>query len=561
MLPELRREQVLLQGGSRQPLLEHNRVETVTQSSSQLAVVSQNSSDTGLASNPSKTRYTISSHAIMPAETRPTFEMPGINDHKSDSSNRQNNEYPTTDFALHAGEPATTCPPFVGDDLKSRLEGLRQFKKWSSRIHSLGQQYSNTPGTESAKDSLSPSSQPLQKSRSSSAQDSKSQAPERTNTKSRLHPPISFPKDFYERFPHEEEKGLLVQESQLQHRTMGQEGTPRVSPKTQPELRKEDSAVDDIEPLPTPCDKKGRPTFYETIHHFTECSHASPPANRPLHPEAQPRPDPDFHPSNSNITRSIIPGACFHCDTVQRRNREDKIIETSIGHIARLATRLAKLLDELDLLDSDDEEAEYLHDKHSARLLASSKFKEDQHDLDLETKSVKDLPPLSDDLDVSSESRQACQQRITQQIRDQEAQIDQLREEQDKQVKRVWSGFTARWGPATLGLQRNRSGKVRTCPEGSKDKESSYECIEKAVDDIDEVQAVRVEEDGPHSGMNQVDTGKMSASGLEVSRARSSSSRSRSRTPASLDSVVSARDVPGSRQPGEGKMRIGWIRE
>lgn len=51
---------------------------------------------------------------------------------------------PRADFAAHKSQSASITPPSVGDELNSRLEGLKQFKAWGEKIHENSIQHSDT---------------------------------------------------------------------------------------------------------------------------------------------------------------------------------------------------------------------------------------------------------------------------------------------------------------------------------------------------------------------------------------------------------------------------------
>lgn len=686
MLPNLKRRQQLEQSGllNTASLLNNNTAETAARSYDQPAGLNLPPSYTSPSLRPTTTtRYTISGHMADPQiETPPSqtgciSTMSQIGAIPIDKSHRFELSSPANvaNFNAHRGETAITAPPIIGDDLKSRLEGLRQFKEWSARIHDgaseqrqlatkvryqrcaapannvlsvekhnlardeekayldcdedhssvhhdfhivqkiidaptpfcspqvtpvpitaakgMQQEYSaSPPGLDlrapSSQDTVAyarprahsrtivissetPNSQLAPTSMPASQRGSNNEKPRRANSKPRSHPPISFPRDFYERFPGAEGTPAPAYEEKSQPTTRA---TPGVSPKTIPATPSTNEAVpEDTESLATSHDKRGTPDFYTMIHHFTDCSHTSPPANRPLDSRAQPRQDPNFHPTKRQPTRSIIPGACYNCDVADRRAREDKAIDSSTARLAELANKLAKALDELELGGSDDEETDYLHDKHSARLLTSSRFAEDKHDLDLEIEGITELPPISDDPEIASALRagnphtaeqQSYLSRVTLHIRGLEAQIEHVRGEQDEQVKKIWSGFTPRWGPGTLGVQKGRevtntSRAPFTNSGGVSEQHDSNRIIENV--DADATQVIDIET--VDRGSIDISTGYGESSTISqgTSRPRSESSRSRSVTPTTNSSVVSARDLPGSRTPGEGRMKIGWIRE
>jgi len=168
---------------------------------------------------------------------------------------------------------------------------------------------------------------------------------------------------------------------------------------------------------------------------------------------------------------------------------------------------------------------------------------------------------------------------LTGQIRVLEAEIDELRAMQDRQVKQVWAGYTRRWGPATLGVQR---GPWIASVENRQAREDDGGLLEHRrrdtdqgftmSDDEDDVRVLGVV-DGEHAdlgdeGLSTASNDITSATNREellsrsVSRnGRCTASSTRTGTSMTTSSTTSQRDLPGSRAPGEGKMRVGWIRE
>ncbi|KAK5102603.1 hypothetical protein LTR70_000461 [Exophiala xenobiotica] len=519
-------------------------------------------------STPSKptSRYTISSSAGSAVDTSASQFKPGNGSDMPRQAaierpgSATNTNYcgkpvyvdPVADLDGYRVQTATVAPPLVGGDLHLRLEGLKQFKAWSEKIHESSLQHeealrkakssglepkapgdmvivrhdlSSRHGAEVVERSVDaptpfcspqvtpvpvaftshaqkdcdlshPASPPVldlqsrlepetpnkgrlrassrtviisstpvaeleRRSRSRSISESKgSRSRTESRHKEKKYPPISFPKIYNEKVS----EGELFQTNSKPapvHRTSSRKAiTPSISPMTRPTVHDNNDVPDDQEPLATPHDKRGRPVFYSTVHYYTECTHASPPATRPLDPNAQPRQDPDFHPTRPEITRSIIPGMCFNCDTAYRREKENDVLNTCTGQIAEITHELGILVEQLELIDPDSsDEDESALDRHSAHLHTPHRFAEDEHDLRHQLSSMS-LPPLSDDPGAAVSPRRktpaqiAYQERITKRIRALEADIDKVQEAQDGQVRQVWAGYTRRWGPATLGVQR-----------------------------------------------------------------------------------------------------------
>jgi len=86
------------------------------------------------------------------------------------------------------------------------------------------------------------------------------------------------------------------------------------------------------------------------------------------------------------------------------------------------------------------------------------------------------------------------------QIRALEAAIDEIKDHQDEAVKRVWRGYTPRWGPATLRIQRGRYstdiGQYATREDVDSLMEQRMRKIDEALDGDDDIGELFEEEDG-----------------------------------------------------------------
>ena len=576
----------------------------------QASVMSHPTSDTTRTSETTKstTRYTITSRSTNPlsADSGVSSSASTVVDSESaiplneglNHFHKPSYTVPVTTFTSHQGETAQIQLPPVGEDLKSRLEGLKQFKQWSERIHdSSGKTTKEVHKPEGRHEGSSASlhrdpsiddtfrhlaghntpvsiQQPLRlnqdlplrhdsdivetnieaptpfstphvtpmpinkiahvadtnyatsppawdlhaggrsratsrtlviastpiatlerRSRSRSKSQSTTTARAASHTRDKKYPPCAFPKDFEQSTDSGQAAAVNVSDSP--EHVNPRVKTPSISPFTK------STTKDDQQSTATPHDKRGRPVFYNTIHYNTECSHASPPATRRLDPEAQPRTDPDFQPFNPTITRSIIPGRCFNCDTSYRRQQENAIVEASASRIAELEDQLAGLTEELEISDaeySSDEEGNP-EDRHAALLHTPSSFPEDDHDLRHQLSSLS-LPPLSDDDALITTERRmrgmttddrAYQARLLSMVERTEAVVGELRNSQEDKVKAVWQGFTKRWGPATLGVQRgfwtDTVEKYRTKEDHKDLLEHERRSIEKPLTTPDDVRA------------------------------------------------------------------------
>ena len=403
------------------------------------------------------------------------------------------------------------------------------------------------------------------------SQDSQKLAVGRSQSRSKKYPPISYPSGF------DEEKAMAKSIKALaRDSSQSRKSGASVSPMTRP-ASDNTPAETEIRQTATPHDKRGHSVFYTTIHHFTECSHSSPPASRPIDPGAQPRMDPQFIPSDPSILRAIIPGRCFNCETTYRRQQEDVVMTDFIGKVSSLLERLDPLLKKVEFdMDSPSEEVKMLNDKHGALLLGPHHFPEDVYDLGTALKGT-ELPPLSDDPDVLSTMQRgkessglSFQDRMAVQIRLLEADIRRIEYERDQKVEKVWQGYTHRWGPGTLGAQKgvNRYSTREYDQPPCKELESLN--VNGGNENVDDQSMFHPAYRTPSTNSPARLTGTLTRNdSRSVSRGRRSRADSKIEVLSVPDqdlvsrnsSNISHRDVPGSREPGEAKMRVGWIRD
>lgn len=439
----------------------------------------------------------------------------------------------------------------------------------------------------------------IEKFKDLSVSRSKSHFQRREKSRSSQYPPVSFPTSFNEQANARKLNCSLSSSKQSQPNADPRAVTPSISPLTRPEPACSQPERDNLEFYPTAHDENGRLTFYSTIHYYTECPHTCPPATRPLHPNAQPRPDSNSGSSNSEVVRSIIPGSCFNCDTFCRRVRENQILDMCNVSVIKLKSELAGLVSQLEVLwhkPIDDEKA--LVFLHTPSELPENNFAAQHqrnrlHSSPLSHKHVSEIQS-SKPWHMTAAQR-AHQLQIAHQIRKVEAAIDILREDQDARVRMVWQGYTQRWGPATLGIQLRLSLNDSTrCQTQSN---SGYNinqhcdpfpdtCNSEKRDDNESDMQVSSIANGSNEDRHSVSM-RISVSGTEGNSVTSQEqmlcdgkkSRSRSRsakrgraaewnsTPTTerdltaTSSANSYRDPPGSRSPGDGRMRVGWIRE
>ncbi|ETI27623.1 hypothetical protein G647_00072 [Cladophialophora carrionii CBS 160.54] len=187
-------------------------------------------------------------------------------------------------------------------------------------------------------------------------------------------------------------------------------------------------------PLPDP------EVAYAQAFHYTTCPHVSPPKSRPLNvqPALVPhhkgllwrrpldvqglRVDPGTAPPDIYV----LGGACFDCDLSARRQAESGILETYTYKLENLTVQLSLL--------QHDIAAEHSGPSPNRENGALTAF------------------TLPSTLELSTEA--------TQGILEIEEQLSELVKKRDEDIRQVWSGFTARWGPGTVRIQRDESNST-----------------------------------------------------------------------------------------------------
>ena len=211
-------------------------------------------------------------------------------------------------------------------------------------------------------------------------------------------------------------------------------------------------------PLPTP------ETAYAQSFYYTACCHTSPPKSRPLnvqptfvqcHSGLLAYPPPQLQNLGAKVPHiQILMGSCSDCDLSARRQKESAVLD-------RYAHKLDNLWIQLSLLQknihTEQSEAQYSpnHGGFSAFQLSST-------------------------LELAPDT--------TRGILDIEDQLEKLVRQRDHEVRQIWTGFTARWGPATIGLhlENNISVQARlpsvsnthcTSDEGATSSNTSFELL------------------------------------------------------------------------------------
>ncbi|OAP58077.1 hypothetical protein AYL99_07167 [Fonsecaea erecta] len=186
-------------------------------------------------------------------------------------------------------------------------------------------------------------------------------------------------------------------------------------------------------------------TAYAHTYYYTVCAHTSPPMSRPLNVQPTPVPYrkgllayPPFHlraysadPAIPPPTIYVLEGSCSHCDITVRRDAESRVLD-------RYTHQLENLYIQLNLL---------------------------QKDIAIESCNVS-LPARSDNAitTFSFPSTLELKPEATQAILEIEDRLDQLIRKRDQEVKQIWKGYTARWGPATVGIHRENKSRGRSRP-------------------------------------------------------------------------------------------------
>ncbi|KAK4947006.1 hypothetical protein LTR10_014148 [Elasticomyces elasticus] len=240
-----------------------------------------------------------------------------------------------------------------------------------------------------------------------------------------------------------------------------------LSPQTH--MRRDQSVIDTGRNVGTPSPNKHdlpEPEIaYAHTYHYTTCEHTSPPLSRPLN--VQPTPVqyrdgllayPPFQLRNLlNSSKVSIPsiyvidGSCCNCDLSERREAESGVLD-------KYTPRLDNLFLQLNLLQDDmDTKASSASDP-------------------LQGEAISSLP------DVSPETIQS--------IVLMEHQLDDLVQRRDREVKSIWKGYTARWGPATLGIHHENDsigGRGRTQSISERNTTGADLWTNSSVSDVDTV--------------------------------------------------------------------------
>ncbi|EXJ63729.1 hypothetical protein A1O7_00064 [Cladophialophora yegresii CBS 114405] len=180
---------------------------------------------------------------------------------------------------------------------------------------------------------------------------------------------------------------------------------------------------------------------YAQAFHYTTCPHVSPPKSRPLNVQPTPVPyheglllrrPPDLQgfrndPGTAPSDIYVLDGACFDCDLSARRQAESGILATYTRKLENLTIQLSLLQHDIAAEDSVPPIA-----REDGALTAFT---------------------LPSTLELSTDA--------TQSILEIEDQLSGLVKKRDKDIRQVWNGFTARWGPGTVRIQCDENGSTR----------------------------------------------------------------------------------------------------
>lgn len=321
-------------------------------------------------------------------------------------------------------------------------------------------------------------------------------------------------------------------------------GTKRI---LQPNTREAEAAL-----LPDPEIAYGQKFFYTT------CPHASPPCSRPLN--VQPtlttyqedllRYAPfhlRVHPLEPTPEIYILEGACSQCDLAARREAELRVLSKYKSKIDVLSTRLYELQGEVDI---------------------------DSPTLPRECYSGISQPVTSPD-PATDNTGIVFTPEVIEQILSLEADLELIIKRRDREIKFVWRGYTARWGPATLGVFRSNIYPVSRAMQNAATS-NAESTLSQSANTSDTESTIS-------AGMKSSPEDPNSSSFTDSSSATSFSSGAGATAPSSTrrqrgpwSSSVSLRDTPQSRYSNgkrsislpspiggtkqDGRMHIDWVR-
>jgi hypothetical protein len=298
---------------------------------------------------------------------------------------------------------------------------------------------------------------------------------------------------------------------------------------------------------------------YGQMFYYTACPHASPPCSRPLNVQ------PTLVTYHENLLRYapfhlrvapldpapeiyILEGACSQCDLAARREAEIKVLDKYKSKVDVLSSKLYELQGDIDV---------------------------DSPTLPRECYSGISRPlPHSDA--VTDNTEVVFTAETIAQILSIETDLESLIKRRDREIRFIWRGYTARWGPATLGVFRNQLHPVtRTMQNAAAGNAECTLSQSAAMSDNESVVSTTTKSSsGDRSSSSFTDSS--SATTLGSSTTGISSTR-RQRTHSSVNPpAFNSRDTPQSRYSNgrrsvplpppvdgtkqEGRMQIDWVR-
>ncbi|KAK5046944.1 hypothetical protein LTR84_007298 [Exophiala bonariae] len=300
---------------------------------------------------------------------------------------------------------------------------------------------------------------------------------------------------------------------------------------------------------------------YSQTFYYTTCPHTSPPCSRPLN--VQPtlttyhenllRFAPfhlRIHPMDPAPEIYTLEGACSQCDLAARREAEIKVLGKYKSKVDDLSARLHDLQGDIDLDSPTLPRKCYGGTSQSS---PHSKAMTDQTNAVFTPEAIEEILSIETDL-------------------------ESLIKRRDREVKFIWRGYTARWGPATLGVFRDQLHPLTRTMQTAATSNAEHGLSRYGTASDDE----SITSTGTRSSVKDVGSGSSGASsttsfGSGGGATHSSSTRTR-RTQNTTNYLASSPcDTPQSRYSNgmrhvplpspidatkqDGRMQIGWVRQ
>lgn len=301
---------------------------------------------------------------------------------------------------------------------------------------------------------------------------------------------------------------------------------------------------------------------YSQTFYYTTCPHASPPCSRPLniqpslvtYHEGLLRYAP-FHLRVHSLDPApeiyTLEGACSQCDLATRREMEIKILVKYKSKVDDLSSRLYGLQGEIGI---------------------------DSPTLPRECYGGMSQPVPSPN-SVTDVTNTVFTPETVEKILSIEADLESLMKKRDREIRFVWRGYTARWGPATLGVFRDHLHPVTRAMQTAATRNA-----ERSLSQLDNSTSDGVSVSSTETTFSTKDVGSSfltDASSLASSNGRNGASKSSSthtrrtystvhRPSATLDDTPSSRysngrcsiplPPPIDTTKQDGRMQIDWVR-